>query len=277
MSKSSDDVLSSWKEIAAYLGKGVRTVQRWESLFSLPVRRPVAHKTGIVVASRSELNTWLKRQTLPRTPIPDAAAFRYRILVADDDDRILSVSQEVLSGAGYEVRTATDGFHALALMRKALPDLIISELKMPNMSGFEFLSVVRRRFPQIPVIAITGEFITPSQSRTLLADKLFHKGEYSPEELFTEIQSLLERSPIRPHIPKARMAPVWLPRNGDYLVLTCPECLRSFSLPQDEPMKPLKKPREVSCIHCTTSIRFICEPTYAGAFNHPPNTKHPSK
>jgi CheY-like chemotaxis protein len=73
----------------------------------------------------------------------------------------------VLSRAGYEVRTATDGFQALALMRKALPDLIISDLKMPNMSGFEFLSIVRRRFPHIPVIAITGDFVSTSQSRAI--------------------------------------------------------------------------------------------------------------
>lgn len=196
---------------------------------------------------------------LPRTPISDKAAFCYRILVVDDDERILSVSQKVLSRAGYEVRIAADGFQALALMRKALPDVIISDLKMPNMSGFEFLSIVRRRFPHIPVIAITGEFVSASQSRELLADKLFHKGEYSPEKLFIEIQSLLERSPIRPQIPKVRMAPVWLPRNGEYLVLTCPECLRSFSIPQDESLKSMKKPREVSCIHCMTAFRFTCE------------------
>ena len=54
---------------------------------------------------------------------------------------------------GYEVGIAKDGFAALALMRGALPDLIVSDLKMPNMSGFEFLSIARRRFLQIPTIA----------------------------------------------------------------------------------------------------------------------------
>jgi CheY-like chemotaxis protein len=184
------------------------------------------------------------------------ANFHYRILVADDDALVRRVSEDVLSQAGYEVRTARDGFEALALMRKALPDLIISDLKMPNMSGFELLSIVRRRFPNIPVIAITGEFIGPSQRVALLADAVLHKGEYAPEKLFRQIQSLLEQSPIRPHIPKADMAPVWIPRNGNYVVVTCPECLRSFSVPQDE---ALNVPREVSCIHCTTAVRFICE------------------
>ena len=143
----------------------MRTVQRWEQDLALPVRRPRAYKTGIVTASRAELDVWLKQHMLPRTPISDKAAFCYRILVVDDDEGVLSVSQEVLSRAGYDFRTAADGFQALAVMRKALPDVIISDLKMPNMSGFEFLSIVRRRFPDIPVIAITGEFMTTSQSR----------------------------------------------------------------------------------------------------------------
>ena len=53
-------VLNSWQEIAAYLGKGVRTVQRWEQLLGLPVKRP--KKTGhgsVVVASTDELDQWL--------------------------------------------------------------------------------------------------------------------------------------------------------------------------------------------------------------------------
>jgi len=52
--------LSSWKEIAAYLGKGVRTVQRWEQEFGLPVRRPNSTMKGVVAATPEELDDWLK-------------------------------------------------------------------------------------------------------------------------------------------------------------------------------------------------------------------------
>ncbi len=52
-------VLGSWKEIAAYLGKGVRTVQRWEQQFGLPVRRPNGRSEGIVYATREELDRWI--------------------------------------------------------------------------------------------------------------------------------------------------------------------------------------------------------------------------
>jgi len=55
-------VLGSWKEIAAYLGKGVRTVQRWENELGLPVRRPNGATKGVVYASPDELDRWLNMQ-----------------------------------------------------------------------------------------------------------------------------------------------------------------------------------------------------------------------
>ena len=52
--------LSGWKEIATYLGKGVRTVQRYERYMGLPVRRPAGRSSGSVVATRAELDAWVK-------------------------------------------------------------------------------------------------------------------------------------------------------------------------------------------------------------------------
>jgi CheY-like chemotaxis protein len=68
------------------------------------------------------------------------------------------MGKTLLETQGYEVLCAGDGFEGLAALKQSLPDIIISDLRMPNMSGFEFLSVVRRRFPVIPVIVISGEF-----------------------------------------------------------------------------------------------------------------------
>jgi len=56
-------VLTSWKEIAAHLGKGVRTVQRWERELGLPVRRPKPKHKQIVLAFPDELNAWLRGQS----------------------------------------------------------------------------------------------------------------------------------------------------------------------------------------------------------------------
>src|SRR5215467_15698581 len=58
------EVLGSWKEIAAYLKKGVRTVQRWEAELGLPVHRPARASKGVVIAYPSELDHWCKRRLL---------------------------------------------------------------------------------------------------------------------------------------------------------------------------------------------------------------------
>lgn len=61
------EVLNSWKEIAAYLGRGVRTVQRWEQELGLPVRRPRGKERSAVIALRPDLDAWLHR--VPRGDI----------------------------------------------------------------------------------------------------------------------------------------------------------------------------------------------------------------
>ena len=97
---------------------------------------------------------------------------------------------------GYEVQTAKDGFDALAQMRGALPDMILTDLKMPNMSGFELLSVIRKRFPQIPTIAISGEFEPAAEELGVLADAFVAK-PHTSNELFAKIVELLHNSPRR--------------------------------------------------------------------------------
>lgn len=58
-------VLGSWKEIANYLGKGVRTVQRWERCSGLPIHRPSGTSKGVVLAFPAELDKWARRQDGP--------------------------------------------------------------------------------------------------------------------------------------------------------------------------------------------------------------------
>ncbi len=127
---------------------------------------------------------------------------------------------------------------------------------MSGMNGFELLSIIRRRFTQIPVIAISGEYdgLTPVG---VLSDAFFSKASYTPEELFVKIAELLKASPIRPNTAKAEFAPVWVPKNAEgYFVLTCPECLRSFSVAADKVDDEL---RSVNCVFCNTTVRYFAE------------------
>jgi hypothetical protein len=64
-------ILNSWKEIANYLGRGVRTVQRWEVQLGLPVHRPAGKDHSAVLAFSSELDEWLDKRPLRQSPQTD--------------------------------------------------------------------------------------------------------------------------------------------------------------------------------------------------------------
>ncbi|SNS71510.1 Response regulator receiver domain-containing protein [Granulicella rosea] len=110
--------------------------------------------------------------------------------------------------------------------------MIISDLQMPNMNGFEFLSVVRQRFPAIPVIVISGEFSGISVPESVLADAFFSKGSYKPADLFEKISELLAELPERSIVSKPKRAAVWAKNDKDLLAVTCSACLRTFPVAQ---------------------------------------------
>lgn len=181
------------------------------------------------------------------------SGFNHRILVVDDEAPIRETAKAVLATEGYEIVTAVDGFDGLVQLCRSLPDLIISDLSMPNMSGFEFLSVVRKRFPQIPVIAVSGAY--NGGLGGVIADAFFFKGQYSPQELFDKIRNLIAVGPIRSYVPKSDGAPVWIPVNETgYFVVTCPSCLRSSSIQAADSLNEL---RELECPFCGTTIRIL--------------------
>ena len=81
-----------------------------------------------------------------------------RILVVDDDPDILGLMRLHLGSAGYEVRTAQDGIEAGYMVLAEPPDLIISDVSMPNMDGITFITALRADAtqPRIPVIFLTS-------------------------------------------------------------------------------------------------------------------------
>ena len=183
--------------------------------------------------------------------------FRCRVLVVEDDPLILQTTTAIVRSFGFSVRAAEDGFAALKILRQVLPDIILTDLRMPGMSGFELLSIVRRRFPHIPTIAISGEYMMTNMPLGLLVDHFFQKGGYTPDQLLSKINEVIAASPIRPHLGKHDLAPLWVPRtNADYLVVTCPECLRSSSVPDDTTASEL---REVECLACGAPIRYLVD------------------
>jgi CheY-like chemotaxis protein len=99
------------------------------------------------------------------------------LLVEDDGDLRVALAA-LLAQTGYRVRTAWDGLSALLEMETCLPDVIVSDLQMPRMSGFELLSTIRLQFPAIPLIAMSGVFSSNQIPDGVIADAFYQKGTH---------------------------------------------------------------------------------------------------
>jgi CheY-like chemotaxis protein len=180
--------------------------------------------------------------------------FSTRVLVVDDEKIVRETIAMILAARGCAVTTAEDGLAALKLLRKKLPDVIISDIRMPNMSGLEFLSIVRRRFPYIPSIALSGGPITELTSQAQLADVVMQKGHYKPDHLVEMVQLLAEEGMAR----RQQSEPPQFVRMGtDRTVsLTCNQCLRSFTA-NCEPITV--GVRTAECPTCTWQVRYTVD------------------
>ncbi|MSU75881.1 response regulator [Patescibacteria group bacterium] len=78
------------------------------------------------------------------------------IALIEDDALLLEMYEATLSGEGYEIKKASDGKKALALITSEQPDLILLDLSMPSISGFEILEELRKQKSTIPVIVISN-------------------------------------------------------------------------------------------------------------------------
>ena len=119
----------------------------------------------------------------------DMNAKKQRILVVDDQPKVLRFIEIDLKLRGFEVITSTSGNEALELARSLEPDIMLLDIVMPDISGFEVLSRLRT-FTQLPVIAFSA---SPGNQGDALRhgandfmDKPFH-----PDEMVTRIKTLL--------------------------------------------------------------------------------------
>lgn len=99
------------------------------------------------------------------------------ILVVDDEAMMRNLLEKILVREGYAVKTAGNGVEALELLQHENFELIISDMKMPNMDGFELLKAVKQEYPNINVIIMTayGDTYTVKDALLLGADEYITK------------------------------------------------------------------------------------------------------
>jgi len=118
-----------------------------------------------------------------------------RILVIDDEALIREIVKEMLEVEGYVVSTAANGKEGLRLYREELPDLIITDIFMPEMEGLETIRELRRTSPDVKIVAISGggergmlSFL--EHARRFGAVQTLEK-PFSREELLNSVRELL--------------------------------------------------------------------------------------
>lgn len=119
----------------------------------------------------------------------------YVIMVVEDDVITQDLTRDMLQRQGWHVTLANNGKQALALAQKQPPDLILLDLMMPEMDGFEFITQLRHNaaLSNIPVIVLTAKDIT-KEDRTYLTtsvNAIFQKSAYQRDDLLAQLQELL--------------------------------------------------------------------------------------
>ena len=190
-----------------------------------------------------------------------------KILVVDDEPSIRTSLSLLLKESGYSVSTAENGLDALSSFRNELPDILISDLYMPGMTGFELTSVVRRRFPAVLIVAMSGAFRDDKVPAGVVADAFFPKGS-NVSRLLRILQSLnLEDGAMRGRMALADI-PIWIQPSGydragsAQIAICCPECLR---VAWETDAGPGGEVREATCVHCRTRILYSIVPTLDSA------------
>jgi two-component system KDP operon response regulator KdpE len=123
----------------------------------------------------------------------DTTSRKYRILVVDDERRMVGFIRLNLEQDGFEVIEAYNGSEALERLRDSLPDLILLDVMMPDIDGFEVLRTIRE-ISQVPVIMLTakGEENDKVRGLELGADDYVTK-PFSPRELVSRVKAVLRR------------------------------------------------------------------------------------
>ncbi|MEW6571073.1 MAG: HD domain-containing phosphohydrolase [Nitrospirota bacterium] len=118
-----------------------------------------------------------------------------KILVIDDEEIILQLSEDILTRSSYTVKTALDGSEGLRLLEKEKFDLIITDIKMPNIGGLDFIRQVRNGNKEIPIIILTGHGTLDIAINSLrLGAQGFILKPFTPMELRTAVAEAMEKT-----------------------------------------------------------------------------------
>jgi DNA-binding NtrC family response regulator len=122
-------------------------------------------------------------------------AAKNRILVVDDEEALRTVLSTELDGEGYKVSSAADGREAINILTSNEFDLVLLDIKMPNVDGFEVLKFSKERWPKTKIVMLTGfaDLKNAIESKKLGAEDFISK-PYDLVDLLTTVERVLTNS-----------------------------------------------------------------------------------
>ncbi|MEW6060753.1 MAG: response regulator [Bacteroidota bacterium] len=116
----------------------------------------------------------------------------FNLLVVDDEDALRNVLSSELQSEGYSVMSAADGDEAIATLQQKSFDLVLLDIKMPRVDGFEVLKFIKEKYPKTKVIMLTGfaDLKNAIESKKLGAEDFVSK-PYDLVDLLTTIERVL--------------------------------------------------------------------------------------
>lgn len=189
---SGDFLLNSWKEIADYMGRSERTVQRWEREFGLPIRRPAGRARSAVIALPSEILAWslsTPKRSAEMSPVQQTARPQAErllkqlpdaqptLLYIDEHAEALALRKALLEAVGYRVLTASNCRSGLRVFEKNRVDLVVLGYSMPDFGDEAVARLQRETKPRVPILLLSGSAKRISTPVLQLVDRLVQKGQ----------------------------------------------------------------------------------------------------
>jgi CheY-like chemotaxis protein len=170
-------LLNSWKEIAEFVGRTERTVQRWEKLYGLPVHRPAGRERSAVIALTSEIEAWSSKtsarglNTAAAMPAASDDTFNCTtgnrttgnrttgsaatVLCIDSHPERLATRKKLLEFGGYRVLTAVDARTGLRLLVSNKVYVVILDYSVSDMDGEGVARAFQKHKPEVPVLMLS--------------------------------------------------------------------------------------------------------------------------
>ncbi|MCU1287256.1 MAG: hypothetical protein JWO13_3606 [Acidobacteriales bacterium] len=163
------EFLNSWKEVAQFVGRSERTIQRWEREWGFPVHRPAGRLRSSVIALPAEIQHWIEKTPLVHS-LPSLAS-SVTLLCIDENVESLESRKSFFENQGFKVLVATESARAIQLFERSWVDLVILSMALQSTENEVLARMLRRRNPKIPIIMLSGRE-EPPHSVSLLVQQI---------------------------------------------------------------------------------------------------------